>query len=246
MKNFLTKIENTLIYIGYGAGMILLLENMAKIIQVGTDIGTKILLFSTFLWFMSFLSRKLVFGNSTRHMEVHEKLRLEFMYYVFCHTFVLLFVTSVLRYTPYFYQDTITPFESYSHFLNYLSSEVVFLVLINIVGACTYIWGLMFFSRSLYRLVLKDNNYYGGDLRKMQTSQSLIFASMLVISLIVLNVPSVWLAVKTINGDASLYLRSNFRWVTDYLMASPIVYYAYSSFHGSPLVEQFSLYRKII
>ena len=235
-----------MIYIGYAAGMLLLLENMAKIIKTNTPTGVNILLFSTFFWFISFLSRKFVFDNHVYRMNFSQKARLELMYYVFCHTFVLLFVTSIMKYTPLGSRPVSSPLQGYSFFLNYLSNEVIFTFLINFIGAALFIWLLIISSNAVYRTVLPRDQFYNGNLKRMQFIQSVIFAIMLAMSLGVLNMPVVWDAVNAVSRNSSLYLKYNFRWVVDYLVGSPVIYYAYTSLKGSALVEEFSLYRKIV
>lgn len=242
----MTKIQNILIYIGYAAGMLLLLENMAKIIRTGSETGIRILLFSTFFWFMSFLSRKFVFDNHLHKMTFSQKLRLELMYYVFSHTFVLVFVTSILKYTPVGYHYINSPLQSYSNVLNYLTNQVIFLVLVHFISLFVYIWFLMTSSNLIYKYAIQREAYVPGNRKRLQFIQSVIFAIMLTISLGLLNVPIVWKSVNAINVSASDYLRINFQWLVDYLIGSPIVYYAYTSMRGSDLVEHFSLYRKIV
>jgi hypothetical protein len=246
VKSLLTKIQNILIYIGYAAGMILLLENMAKILRTGTETGIRILLFATFFWFMSLLSRKFVFDNHLQKMTFSQKIRLELMYYVFSHTFVMVFVTSILKYTPVGYHYTNSPLPQYSYLLNYLSNQFIFLVLVHFTSVCLFIWFLMTSSNLIYKYAIQREAHVPGNRGRLHFIQSAVFAIMLTISLGLLNIPIVWQSVNILNASASKYLSLNFQWVVDYVIGSPIVYYAYTSMRGSELVEHFSLYRKIV
>jgi len=246
VKSLMNRIQNILIYIGYAAGMILLLENMAKILRTGSETGIRILLFATFFWFMSLLSRKFVFDNHVNKMNLSQKLRLELMYYVFSHTFVLVFVTSILKYTPVGYVYVNSPLPQYSYVLNYFSNQVIFLILVNFVSVCMFIWFLMTSSNLIYKYAIQKEAYVPDNRGRLHFVQSAVFAVMLAISLGLLNIPIVWQSVNAINNNASNYLRLNFQWVVDYIIGSPIVYYAYTSMRGSELVEHFSLYRKIV
>ncbi|NMB69889.1 hypothetical protein GYA27_01655 [candidate division WWE3 bacterium] len=101
-------------------------------------------------------------------------------------------------------------------------------------------------SNLIYKFALQRENSDPRDHGKLRFIQSAVFAVMLAMSLGLLNVPVVWQAVNSLNQEASLYLKNNFQWVVDYIIGSPILYYAYTSLRGSELVEHFSLYRKIV
>ena len=246
VKALVTKIENILIYIGYAVGVILLLENMSKIIKTGSDTGIRIFLYATFFWFMSFLSRKFVFDNHLSKMRFTQKVRLELMYYVFCHTFVMVFVTSILKYTPMGYRYIQSPLQTYSNVLNYFSHEFIFLLLVHFIGLAAFLWFLVTSSNLIYKYAIQKETHVPDNRKRLHFVQSAVFAFMLAATLGLLNIPVVGRAVDSINSGVSLYLKANFQWVVDYIIGSPIFYYAYTSVKGSELVEHFSLYRKIV
>lgn len=245
MKDKLSKIENALIYIGYAGGTILLLENMAKIVSTGSTVGSRIMLFAFIFWLFTFLSRTFVFERHNFKMKLAQKIRLELMYFVFSHTFVIMFVSTMLKYTPLFYTQSIE-ISNYSGIVNYITREFVFFFIVNALSFAFFMWFLLFSSKVIYMATLQNKNFYNGDTKKMSFMQSAVFALMLTLSLCVLNIPVVWISLDNINKASGAFLKGHFAWLVDYVLGSPIVYYAYASIKGSELVERFSLLRKVV
>ena len=158
----------------------------------------------------------------------------------------MVFVTTILKYTPLGYRYIPYPLQTYSDVLNYFSNGAIFLILVHFVSMFVFIWFLMTSSNLIYKFAIQKESVGPNDHGRLRFIQSAVFAVMLAMSLGLLNVPEVLQAVNSLNDGASTYLKSNFQWVVDYIIGSPIVYYAYTSLRGSELVEHFSLYRKIV
>lgn len=248
MKAMTVKIENALIYLGYAAGVILLLENMAKILTNSSEVGIRILVFSVFLWLASLISRKLVFRTGISILKTVQKLRLEFMYFVFCHTFTLLFVSTIMRYTPTgtglgYYAPT--AYEDYSWLMNFFTRDLMFFALINILGFMIFITLMLFSSKFFYKLLLQGTSV-NTSYTHAQILRGLSFAIILIVAFGIINIPFVWNFLGVVNGKFGVYMKEHYQWLVDYVVGSPAFYYAFASFKGSELVEKFSLYRKVV
>lgn len=246
-KTFLL-IEHVLIFIGFAAGLILLLESIASNLKNPDQTGLRIFLFSVFLWFVSFLSRKYIF-KTIREIVLWQKMKIELVYFLFCYTFTNLFVTTILTYTPLSYSVGYyesREYSTYSGLLNYLTKDFAFLFLINVLFVVLFFGFLIGVSKYLYKFTLDSSNYVSGDVNKMSILRVLSIAFVVILAFAVMQVPMVSNVVSGLNSVVNEYLRANFQWAIDYVFGSPVVYYAYVSFKGSELVEEFSLYNRLL
>lgn len=240
-------IENSLIFIGYVVGILLLLENMANIINEGSKVGIRIFLFSIFLWFISIISRKLVFYK-TNGQKLFEKMKIEIIYFLFCHTFTTLFVSTVLRHTPasIFSGEQVKQFTDYSGFMSNFTQNIAFVFVVNAFFVITIMFALLMLTEVIYKSVAGSTGHYVGGRTRATTSKILSFGIMIVFSLGIMHIPIINTAYDVMTLKLNMFLKDNFQWLMDYLIGSPLVYYVYASFKGSELAENFSLYRKFI
>ena len=240
-------LENGLVYIGYVVGIILLLENIANIINNGSQVGVRIFLFTAFLWFISLISRKLVFGKRYGS-KIFEKMKIEIVYFLFCHTFTTLFVSTILKYTP------VTLFSAYetkqfvtsSPLMTNVTTNLAFVFVINAFFVVSLMFALLMLTEVIYKSMASTSGRYVGGSTRAATSKILSFGVMIVLTLGILQIPFISGAYDSLTLKLNLFLKDNFQWLFDYLIGSPLVYYVYASFRGSKLAEEFSLYRKFL
>ncbi|OGC78047.1 hypothetical protein A2619_03135 [candidate division WWE3 bacterium RIFOXYD1_FULL_39_9] len=253
MQKTVHMMENGLVYIGYALGLVLLFENIIKIFSdAGQNvIGIKILLFSLILWAISYVSRKFVFGrnHSINNLSPFGKFKLEILYFLFCHTFTVLFISTMLRYTPVTFvktQQELNNYQTYSGLLSYITKDFAFLLAVNAFLVFMFITFLLFASKFFYMFTLGKYKYFGGDIKKMSNLRVMTLALLIVFSLAAINTPFISGTVYTLHFQLNAFLKDNFQWLADYIFGSPIFYYVYASFKGSTLAEEFSAYRKFI
>ena len=253
MQKTVQMIENGLVYIGYGLGLVLLFENIANVYTNNGDkiIGIKIIVFSFVLWFVSYLSRKFVFGKNhvINSLTSFKKLKLEILYFLFCHTFTSLFVSTMLKYTPVTFVETqqeLNSYQSYSVLLSYLTKDFAFLLVVNMFLIFMFISFLLFASKFFYIFALGRYGYFSGDVQKMSTLRIMTLGLLIVLTLVLMSVPFVSNTIQTLHAQMNLYLKNHFQWLADYIFGSPVFYYVYASFKGSDIAEKFSTYRRFI
>jgi hypothetical protein len=236
------KLENALIYIGYGIGILLVLEDLVKLVKGLYMEGLLALLYAGIFWFFGKLIRKAIYKRKGYDfVPLVKRLpgwrsKTEFLYFLFSYIFISVFSTTLLKFTTL----TVT---AQPMLVTLVSHDLIYTLFFHTLVFIIYISFLLLASKFLFIFFIRKTGNYAGSSASSNMPWLIIFITLVIASIAAFQTPFIASILNEIQTNAIAYLKENFQWAADMVIGAPVLYYAYASFKGPEAVESFFIPR---
>lgn len=214
--NLMHKLENSLIYIGCGFGIILLLDTAKRFLDT-LDFGVLVIVgVAVLLWLTGILVQKF------RYKKIFSWKK-SAMVFLLAFAFVAIFQNALLT--------------THDGFLLYFTHTLFFVILVNLV----FILGILLFiviaTEMFYTYIIRSRGISVASPKSAKIFHVFILSFLLVAVFTLLVNPYISRFLLATQNAVVLYLQGNFQGLVDVLFATPALYFLYVIFRGTEVSE---------